>query len=120
MSQMVAKVRAVGRDDETDGAVIEYMASRIAEKFRPRRIMLFGSQARGTADYHSDVDLLVVMDDGTDRRSAAIEMRRAVMDLPISKDIMVTTPDEIARRGNLVGTVLRPALREGVTLYERE
>ena len=116
----MARVRVVGGDDETAGAVIESMAKRIAEKFRPRRIILFGSQARGTADYHSDIDLLVVMDDGTHRENAAIEMTRAVMDLPISKDIIVTTPDEIARRGNLVGTVLRPALREGVTLYERE
>ena len=84
--------------------VIESMANRIAEKFRPRRIMLFGSQARGTADYHSDIDLLVVMDDGTDRENAAIEMTRAVMDSPIAKDVIVTTPDEIARRGDLVGT----------------
>ncbi len=116
----MAKVRVVGGDDEMAGAVIESMANRIAEKFRPHRIILFGSQARGTANYHSDIDLLVVMDDGTDLRNTAIEMRRAVMDLPISKDIIVTTPDEIARRGNLVGTVLRPALHEGVTLYEGE
>ena len=35
------------------------------------------------------------------------------------KDIIVTTPDEIARRGHIVGTVLRSALREGQVLYER-
>ena len=117
---MVARVRGAGGDDETAGAAIESTASRIAKKFRPRRIVLFGSQARGTANYHSDIGLLVVMDDGTDRENAAIEMTRAVMDSPIAKDIIVTAPDEIVRRGDLVGTVLRPALREGVTLYERE
>ena len=117
---MVAGVNVVGGNDETARVAIEFMVNRIVEKFRPRRIILFGSRARGTADYHSDADLLVVMDDGTDRRSAAIEMSSAVIDSPIAKDIIVTTPDEIARRGNLVGTVLRPALREGVTLYERE
>ena len=117
---MVAGVNVVGGNDETARVAIEFMVNRIVEKFRPHRIILFGSRARGTADYHSDADLLVVMDDGTDRRSAAIEMSSAVIDSPIAKDIIVTTPDEIARRGNLVGTVLRPALREGVTLYERE
>ena len=40
-------------------------------------------------------------------------------DLPVPKDIVVTTPEEIARRGDVVGTVLRPALREGKVLYER-
>lgn len=40
-------------------------------------------------------------------------MRRALSDLPVAKDIVVTTPAEIDRRGHLVGSVLRPALREG-------
>lgn len=68
---------------------------------------------------YSDVDLLVVMPDGTHRRETAITIRRVLGDLLVSKDIVVTTPDEIARRGHLVGTVLRPALREGRVMYER-
>ena len=40
-----------------------------------------------------------------------------VFDLP--NDIVVTTPDEIARRGHLIGTVLQPALAEGKVLYAR-
>ena len=46
-------------------------------------------------------------------------MRRTLSDLPVSKDIIVTTPEEIARRGHIVGTVLRAALREGKVVYER-
>ena len=46
-------------------------------------------------------------------------IRRALADLPVCKDIVVTTPEEIIRRGDLIGTVLRPALREGKVLYER-
>jgi hypothetical protein len=37
----------------------------------------------------------------------------------VAKDVVVTTPEEIERRGHLVGSVLRPALREGKVLYER-
>jgi len=37
--------------------------------------------------------------------------------LPV--DIVLTTPQEIAQRGHLVGSVLRPALREGKVVYER-
>ena len=50
---------------------------------------------------------------------AAVAIRRALADLPVCKDIVVTTPEEITRRGDLIGTVLRPALREGKVLYER-
>lgn len=98
---------------------ITAMTERIARDFRPLRIILFGSHARGDAHPGSDIDLLVVLPHATDKREAAIEIRRALADFPVGKDIIVTTPDEIARRGNLVGDVLRPALREGKVLYER-
>ena len=110
----------VGHEADMSGdAVVVAMVRRIAERFAPERIVLFGSRARGDAKEWSDVDLLVVMPDGTDRRKAAIEMRGVVGDLPVAKDIVVTTPDHIARRGHVIGTVLRPALREGKVLYER-
>ena len=72
--------------------IVATMVERIADRFDPERILLFGSRARGDAKDWSDVDLLVVMPDGTDRREAAVEMGVAVGDLPIAKDIVVTTP----------------------------
>jgi predicted nucleotidyltransferase len=95
------------------------MVERIVGRFHPSRVVLFGSQARGTATKWSDVDLLVVLPNVSDKRRAAIEIRRSLGDLPVSKDILVTTPEEIARRGHLVGGVLRAALREGRVVYER-
>jgi predicted nucleotidyltransferase len=99
--------------------LISSMAEHIVRRFDPLRIVLFGSHARGDADPGSDVDLLVVLPEVADKRQAAIAIRRSLATWPVSKDIIVTTPDEIARRGHLVGTVLRPALREGKVLYER-
>lgn len=55
----------------------------------------------------------------TDKRRMAIDMRRALRDLPVGKDIIITSPEEIERRGHLVGSILRPALREGRTIFER-
>ena len=101
---------------ETD---ITDMVDRIVSRFAPSQVLLFGSHARGSANEWSDVDLLVVMRDVTDKRLAAIEIRRSLGDLLVSKDIVVTTPDEIARRGHVVGTVLHAAIREGKVLYER-
>lgn len=95
------------------------MTGQIVRRFKPVRVILFGSQARGDAGLSSDVDLLVVLPDVTDRRQKAVEIRRALGEFPVAKDILVTTPDEIRRRGNLVGTILRTALREGKVIYER-
>jgi uncharacterized protein len=63
--------------------------------------------------------LLVVLPEVANKRQTAVAIRCVLTDLPVPKDIVVTTPEEIARRGDLVGTVLRPALREGKVLYER-
>ena len=95
------------------------MVERVRSLFSPDRIILFGSHARGDAGPDSDIDLLVVLPQVDDTRRAAVEIRRALADFPVGKDIIVTTPAEIERRGNLVGSILRPALRDGKVLYER-
>jgi predicted nucleotidyltransferase len=94
----------------------------IVNQFDPLQILLFGSHARGTATRHSDIDLLVVMSDLSklhDKRRTAVAMRRVLRDIPIAKDIVVTTPDEIARRSKVIGCVIRSAIREGKLLYDR-
>ena len=98
---------------------IPIMVDRIVEGFQPSRLVLFGSHARGTTTESSDVDLLVILSNVSDKRDKAIEIRRALGDLPVCKDTVIATPEEVTCRGHLVGTVLRSALREGNVLYER-
>jgi predicted nucleotidyltransferase len=101
------------RSEVSVAALLAAMADRIVRDFQPMKIVLFGSHARGDAGLESDVDLLVVLPEVANKRQAAIAIRRALVDFPVCKDIIVTTPEEIARRGDLVGTVLRPAYERG-------
>jgi len=103
------------------GEWLPEMVERIVERFDPLRIVLFGSHARGEAKRDSDVDLLVVFDhvEWDKKRELMVDVRRALADMPVPKDIVVTDLEEIARRGKLVGTVLHAALQEGKLLYDR-
>jgi transcriptional regulator with XRE-family HTH domain len=98
-------------------AWLPVMVDRIVRRFHPDQVILFGSQVRGHARSDSDVDLLVVLPRATSKREARIAIRRELADVPIAKDILVTTPDELARRGHVRGAVLGTALAEGVSLY---
>ena len=103
---------------ETQNAIRD-MVRRIVKQFDPERIILFGSHARGEAGPDSDVDLLVVMHVEGSRREKAIEIGVALHDLRLPKDIIVTTPEDFEWRREVVGTIERPAARDGKILYAR-
>ena len=103
----------------SDG-ILKEAARRLVERFNPERIILFGSQARGTADARSDVDLLIVCPVAGKRRQLMVEMDLALNGLGIARDIMVLTPNEFQSQKDIPGTVARPAAREGRILYERQ
>lgn len=105
--------------DKVTEQAIALMVDRLVERFGPDQIILFGSQARGTASPDSDVDLLVIMPVSGSKRARQLELRMALHDIAVPKDIILATPDEVARRRDIVGTIIRPALREGKVLYAR-
>lgn len=98
---------------------ITEMVQRIVQHCDPDQIILFGSQARGTAHADSDVDLLVVMPVEGSKRAKQVELRCVLHDICVPKDIIVVRPEELERRRNIVGTVVWPAVREGKVLYAR-
>lgn len=101
------------------GREISLIRKRLVTRFRPQKVILFGSQARGTADRRSDVDLLVVCRVKRKRRSLVTAMYDALSDLRIAFDIMVLTPREFELGKQIPGTIARPAWLEGKVIYER-
>ena len=102
---------------DTPESAIRRMADIIVERFSPVSVTLFGSRARGDADRRSDVDLFVIMPEGTDVKKAGLDMRNALAGSPIGKDILVNTPDTFVRYAMLPGTVQRKVVRDGVLLH---
>jgi predicted nucleotidyltransferase len=95
-------------------------AVRALARRRPevRRIILFGSMARGDAVPGSDVDLLVVLSECDEPFLDRIP-RYKPSGIPIGVDVFPYTEAELNRMLEEGNPFVRHALAEGVTLFQR-
>jgi len=100
-----------------DERILDDLVRRIAESVQPRRIVLFGSAARGVMGPRSDLDVLVVMPDGVHRRRTAQAIYRSLSRLGVAKDVVVVTQSDVREHGENPSLVLCPALQHGKELY---
>lgn len=119
MSKLAAKSRTKVTRSPSRGVsrqAIARLAYQIAEKFQPKRIILFGSYAYGTPTADSDVDLLVVMPT-RNMTEQACRIRSAV-EHPFPLDLLVRTPEVLKRRLAMGDWFLREIVDRGKVLYE--
>ena len=88
--------------------------------FRPRRVILFGSRARGDSGPDSDIDLLVIVDDDTPAEKvtlkAGFESRRRFHE---PADVIPVREETFQRNMTIPGTLSRAAAMDGIMVYER-
>jgi len=100
-----------------DPHAIEELVSRMVDAVHPRRIILFGSAARGEMGPRSDLDVLVIMPDGCDRIAVAQLLYVLLSGLGVAKDIVVAEESDIERYGDNPYLIFHTALSEGKELY---
>jgi len=83
----------------------------------PRRIILFGSAARGEMRKGSDIDLMVVLSDRAAKKKSVRILYTSLETAGLPFDIVPVTEEELGRYGDTIGLVYRSALREGRELY---
>jgi predicted nucleotidyltransferase len=98
--------------------VLAEIVRRLTDAYRPERIYLFGSAARGDAGPDSDYDLLIVVPDDApaDKKDSDLGYT-AVEGLPRSGDFLIWTRRRFESRLHLKASLPSTVLREGKLLY---
>jgi uncharacterized protein len=99
--------------------LVQSITRQIVERFHPKRIIAFGSYARGDHGPNSDLDLIVEME--TDRpfyqRSVDVASIFGLRDW--SMDLLVYTPEEYSEQKQIWGTLISLIEPEAKVLYDR-
>ena len=101
-------------------AKVRVAVERIVAQARPQAVILFGSYARGAVSPNSDLDVLVIVDDGVANcRAESVRLRRALRGIFMPIDIIVARRSDVERLRDMPGLLYETALREGQVVYER-
>jgi predicted nucleotidyltransferase len=98
-------------------AYIEDVCRRIAEEFKPEKIILFGSHAYGQPTPESDLDLLVVMPYEESYFLQAMKIRRR-LGLVTPMDLLARPPEELQYRLDIGDRFMREIVERGKVMYE--
>lgn len=102
---------------EAETEKLKRLVQAIVREANPLKIILFGSAARGDAGPDGDLDILVVMPDGTKRRPVARHLYGAVRNIGVPLDILVATPAILREHKNNIGLIYKTILEEGREIY---
>jgi len=111
-------VPPINKRDRIPQAAIDDVVRQIAEKFKPIKIILFGSYAYGTPRRESDVDLLVVMRTRLKESQQELRVLQGI-DYHFGLDLLVKTPASLKKRLRLGDVFLKEVIQKGKVIYER-
>lgn len=98
---------------------IDQIVRKIADAVHPRRIVLFGSRARGDARPDSDIDLMVELESTQRTVERTARVYEAIHPVGWPLDLVVYTPEEIEASRGYRYSFVTTIESEGKVLYER-
>lgn len=96
---------------------VEDIKKQIIERYKPEKIIIFGSYARGNFDKDSDVDFLIIKKDTPERGIDRIREVSKLIKRNIAVDFLVYSPYEIEERIKLGDPFIKLILEEGRVVY---
>lgn len=98
--------------------IVSNMTDVLVQAAHPKRIILFGSQARGEASNHSDFDIMVVEEKPANRFEEIVRLNRLLRSFNVAIDLLVVSDEKFQYWRDTPGNVYYEAATEGLVLYE--
>lgn len=96
---------------------IESIKQQLIDKYKPEKIIIFGSYAKGEFNEDSDIDFLIIKKDTPNLgRERAREIRRLI-EKNVACDFLVYRPEELQERIKLEDPFIKLILKEGKVIY---
>jgi predicted nucleotidyltransferase len=96
---------------------IESITVQIVKKYKPDKIILFGSAAKGRATVDSDADFLIIKKNTPYYGADRIRELSRLIDRKIAVDFLVYRTDELEKRLSMGDPFLRRIIKDGKVLY---
>lgn len=96
---------------------IERITAQLVEKYKPEKIILFGSAARGIVTPDSDIDLLIIKSNTPHYSADRIMEVSSLIERDVPVDFLVYRPDEFEKRLGLGDPFIELIVKEGKVLY---
>ncbi len=97
---------------------LEKLKENIIKKYKPEKIILFGSYAWGKPGPDSDVDLFVIKETENTRETAR-EIDGSIFPRPFPLDLIVYTAGQVDRRRKIGDPFIINILTKGKVLYAK-
>ena len=99
---------------------IQEAVRRLVEAAKPRKVILFGSYARGDARARSDLDFMVVEREVKDTHREMVRLDDALRSLRIPVDVLVVSEAAFDYWSDTTNTVMYEAKHKGKVCYEEK
>lgn len=96
---------------------IQNITQQIIGKYKPEKIILFGSAARGEHNLDTDVDLLIIKKETPHYGADRIRELSRIIDRNIPLDLLIYRPEEFENRLRMGDPFIKSIIREGKVLY---
>jgi len=94
--------------------LLKKVVDNLISKYKPRKIILFGSYVSQKHTEDSDIDLLVVIEDTSNFKFR----HKLIDDFSIPIHLIFISNDEFIETKDVIGGIAYPAFKDGEILYE--